>query len=66
MATGKRKRKTKVSRGIHAGGGKVRLSGLQKVLLDKGQAQTIKSVEIKETWGRAYARIQDAILGRPQ
>ena len=33
---GKSKRKTKISKGIHGGGGKVRLTVLQKALLGKG------------------------------
>lgn len=36
MANGKRKRKQKVSKGLHGGGGKTRLSTVQKVLLGGG------------------------------
>ena len=39
---GKRARKAKRSLGIHGGGGKTRLSPLQKVLLGKGQFATWK------------------------
>jgi len=40
----KKKRATKVSRGEHGGGGKVRLTGLQKVLLGGGQAVTFRPI----------------------
>lgn len=36
MAAGKSKRKPKTSRGEHGGGGQVRLTEVQKVLLGKG------------------------------
>ena len=42
MAAGKRKRTQKTSRGQHGGGGKVRLTTLQKVLLGKGLAASFK------------------------
>lgn len=43
MAAGKRKRKTKVSKGIHGGGGKVSLTVLEKALMGKGVLHTKKS-----------------------
>ena len=42
MATGKSKRKTKTSKGIHGGGGKVRLTEVEKALLGKGLYESFK------------------------
>ena len=40
----KKKRTPKTSKGVHGGGGKVRLDAVQKVLLGGGLAQTFKPV----------------------
>lgn len=44
MATGKSKRTHKVSKGEHGGGGKVRLTEIQKALLGKGIIQSFKPI----------------------
>lgn len=42
MADGKKKRTTKTSKGINGGGGKVRLSIIEKVLMGKGLVDSTK------------------------
>ena len=44
MASGKRKRTSKTSKGIHGGGGKVRLTELEKALMGKGILSSTKPV----------------------
>lgn len=44
MATGKSKRKPKTSKGIHGGGGKVRLSEVQKALLGRGLCESFAPI----------------------
>lgn len=46
MAT--KKRTSKTSKGIHGGGGKVRLTDLQKVLLGGGMLRTTKVLTRKD------------------
>lgn len=47
MAVQKRKRKPKVSKGIHGGGGKTRLSYAQKILMGKGRLVSLRTVDCK-------------------
>ena len=44
----KKKRKPKSSQGIHGGGGKTRLTELQKVLLGKGMFASMKPIEVRK------------------
>lgn len=51
---GKRQRAHKVSRGIH-GATHHPLSGVEKVLLGKGQLMTIRHVECLRSWSGSFA-----------
>lgn len=44
---GQRKRTAKRSKGVHGGGGKVRLSEMQKVLMGKGAYQRLRPITSK-------------------
>ena len=48
MAVGKSKRTAKTSKGIHGGGGKTRLTELQKVLMGGGMLRTTKVLDRKD------------------
>lgn len=48
QGSSKKKRKPKTSKGIHGGGGKTRLSGLEKVLMGKGVFQSLKVIGSEE------------------
>jgi len=63
MAVNKRKRKTKVSKGEHGGAQRIHLTGLQRVLLGKGQVDSIEEVEVRQTFGRWMSDRQRIILG---
>lgn len=67
MAVSKRKRKTKVSKGIH-GQRHYPLTELEKVLAGKGQLQALEPTEVKVSYGRWYdalcRRFEQAAIAR--
>lgn len=55
MAAGKRRRAHKVSNGINGGGGKVRLSEMEKALMGKGVFDRLDMVST-DRWARKHPK----------
>ena len=59
---GKRRTK-KVSQGLRVGSRSISLSRVQLAVLGKGQVDSIKEVEVRQTFGRWMSDRQRVILG---